>query len=273
MGKVSKQARERFIENSKEYKKEIIVLKEKERKILITIKKGDLTFNMQRIKLAEDNLIMVSFYVVLNSLSVTMLGVKNESYLNEARKCLYKCIIYLEETVTNAIDVPFSQYEENLVSIKDFDDIGRYNLLRKLGYSIQTVEDAFGANSKWKWSFVELLGRYATISKNLLDLKMMIKKLDPRVEGYPERNSWLELVKQLLQKAADKYRGKYELSTQRIDDMKLAINYLKALKRLYITLSETQNLEIIKKKIDVWNTKMEADIKKKDEEKKHRSYR
>ena len=83
----------------------------------------------------------------------------------------------------------------------------------------------------------------------------------------------IELVKQLLQKAADKYREKYELSTRRIDDMKLAINYLKALKRLYITLNEKQNLEIIKKKIEVWNTKMEADLKKKEEEQKQKSFR
>lgn len=273
MGKVSKQARERFIENSKEYKKEINIFKEKEKKALLSIKKGDLSQNMKRVMLAEENLIQVSFYVVLNSLSMSMLGVKNESYLNEARKCLYKCIIYLEETVTNYIDVPFSQYEDNLISIKDFDDIDRYNLIRKLGYSIQSVEDSFGVNSKWKWSFVELLGRYATVSKNLLDLKMMIKKLDPRIQGYPERHSWIELVKQLLQKAADKYREKYELSTRRIDDMKLAINYLKALKRLYITLNEKQNLEIIKKKIEVWNTKMEADLKKKEEEQKQKSFR
>lgn len=273
MGKVSKQARERFIESSKEYKKEINTLKDKEKKMKLTLKRGDFSQNMQRLSLAEDNLTMVSFYVVLNSLSMSMLGVKNESYLNEARKCLYKCIIYLEETVSNYIDVPYSQYEDYLVSIQNVDDIERYNLIRKLGYSIQSVEDSFGSNSKWKWSFVELLGRYATVSKNLLDLKMMIKKLDPREQGYVERNNWLELVKQMLQKAADKYREKYELSTQRIDDMKLAINYLGALKRLYITLNEKQNLEIIKKKIDVWNTKMEADMKKREEEKKQRSYR
>jgi hypothetical protein len=273
MGKVSKQAREKFIEDSKEYKKEINALKEKEKKIKLTLKRGNLAQNMQRLTIAEDNLIMVSFYVVLNSLSVSMLGVKNESYLNEARKCLYKCIIYLEEVVTSYIDVPYSQYEENLMSIRDVDDITRYHLIRKLGYSIQSVEDAFGTNSKWKWSFVELLGRYATVSKNLLDLKMMIKKLDPREKGYAERNSWLDLVKKMLQKAADKYREKYELSTQRVDDMKLAIHYLGALKRLYITLNEKQNLDIIKKKIDVWNSKMESDMKKREAEKKHRSHR
>jgi hypothetical protein len=272
MAKVSKQARDKYIENSKEYKQKINAILEKERKIKLNLKKGELSLNPRRIELAEDNIVLVSYYIVLNSLSVSMLGIKNESYLNDARKCLYKSIIYLEEAVTPYIDVPFSELDDHMASIDMIDDKRRYTLVRKLGYSIQAVEDAFGATSKWKWSFVELLGRYATVAKNLLDLKHMIKKLDPRVEGYAERYNWLELVKRLLQKAADKYREKYELSTQRIDDMKLAINYLAALKRLYINLNEIHNIDVVKKKIDVWNTKMEADLKKKEEEKKKKTY-
>ncbi|MBN1298809.1 MAG: hypothetical protein JW997_03885 [Actinobacteria bacterium] len=273
MGKVSKQARDTFIENSNVYKNKINELIEKERKQRLSFKKGDFSFNMQRIELAEDNLILISYYVVLNALSISMLGVKNETYLNNARKCLYKCIIYLEEVVTNYIDEPLSEYEENLESIISFSDDERYKLVRKLGYSIQAVEDGFGANSKWKWSFVEILGRYATVAKNLLDLKNMIKKLDPRVDGYDSRYNWLQLVKRLLQQAADKYREKYELSTQRIDDMKLAINYLSALKRLYLNLNEAQNMDVTKKKIDVWKIKMEADLKKKEEEKKRNEHK
>ena len=270
MGKISKEARDRFLEKSKEHKREILVIKEREKKIKLILRKGEKEDSMKRLQLASDNLVLISYYVVLNSLSITMLGVKNESYLNDARKCLYVAIIYLEESVTSYIDVPFSEYADHLKAIETFEDEKRYNLVRKLGYSIQAVEDGFGANSKWKWSFVELLGRYATVAKNLLDLKTMVRKLDPRVAGYQDRYNWLELVKRLLQKAADKYREKYELSTQRIDDMKLAVSYLGALKRLYLNLNESQNLEVIKKKIDVWNTKMEADLKKQEEEKKKR---
>jgi hypothetical protein len=208
---------------------------------------------------------------VLNALSISMLGVKNESYLNEARKCLYKSIIYLEEAVTSYIDAPFSDYEENLKSIEMIDDMHRYHLVRKLGFSIDSVEDSFGDNSKWKWSFVELLGRFATVAKNLLDLKSIFKNLDPRVEGYNERLNWISFVKNLLQSAADKYREKYELVTQRIDDIKLAINYLSALKRLHVALNDAPNLDVIKKKIEVWSAKMETDLRKKEEEKKNRA--
>ncbi len=270
MGKISDQARNKFVEHSKEYKHIINTLVEKENKMRLTFKKGDMSSNVKRIELAEDNLIKVSYYVVLNALSLSMLGVKNESYLNDARKCLYKSIIYLEEAVTNFIDVPFSDYEENLASIEAIDDMHRYNLLRRLGFSIDTVEDSFGDNTKWKWSFVELQGRFATVGKNLIDLKSIFKNLDPRIDGYNERMNWIGFVKSLLQTAADKYREKYELVTQRIDDIKLAINYLSALKRLHMVLNDAPNIEVIKKKIEVWSTKMEADLKKKEEEKKSR---
>jgi hypothetical protein len=270
MGKISDQARNRFLEHSKEYKRQINTLVEKENKMRLSFKKGDMSTNPKRIELAEDNLIKVSYYVVLNSLSISMLGVKNESYLNEARKCLYKSIIYLEEALTNLIDVPYSEYEDNLKSIEQIDDTHRYHLVRRLGFSIDTVEESFGDNSKWKWSFVELLGRFATVAKNLLDLKSIFKNLDPRIDGYSERMNWITFVKNLLQTAADKYREKYELVTQRIDDIKLAINYLSALKRLHVALNDAPNLEVIKKKIEVWSTKMENDLKKREEEKKNK---
>ena len=47
------------------------------------------------------------------------------------------------------------------------------------------------------------------------------------------RMAHLALVKELLQVAADRYREKYELSTQRIDDIKIGINYLSAVRRLF----------------------------------------
>ncbi|MBN1409878.1 MAG: hypothetical protein JW969_03475 [Spirochaetales bacterium] len=264
MGKVSEEARRRFVAKSKEYKQKIGSISEKIKKSGITFKKSDLTVNYKRLELADDELNLVSYQVLLNTLSISLLGVKNESYLNEGRKGLYRAIILLEDTVSDYIDVPFSEYEERLVSIAQYDDVKRYYLVRKLGYSLQTVEDAYGTNSKWKWSFVELQGRYATICKNLIDLKSIVRNLDPRVEGYNERFSYLELTKKLLQKAADKYREKYELSTRRLDDMQLAINYLSALKRLLMVLNQKENIDVIKKKIDVWSLKMETDQKKKE---------
>mgnify|MGYP006988912838 CR=1 FL=1 len=51
-------------------------------------------------------------YIALNNLSVELLDVKNNDMLNDARKILYKAIIYLEEVVTPAIDVQYSEIED-----------------------------------------------------------------------------------------------------------------------------------------------------------------
>lgn len=262
MGKISQEARDKYSEKSKEYKTHIQRIQQTEEKQKLMIKGFDTKSNFVRLNLANENLNLVSYYVLLHSLSISLLGVKNESYLNNGRKCCYKSLIYLEEIVSNMVDVPFSEYEDKVKSIDAFDDIKRYKLVRKLGYSIDTICDEFGANSKWKWSFVELEGRFAVVSKNLINLKTFVGKMDPRVDGYPERINFLELVKAKLHSAADKYREKYELSTRRIDDLKLGIQYLSALKRLLSLTGQTNHIVEIKKKMEVWQLKMEADAKK-----------
>ena len=268
MAKVSQTAKDRYQEKIKEYKALISLALAKEKEQQKELIKGDLTQNPGRVELADKVLSLVSYYVLMNDLSVSLLKIKNESYLNEARKALYKSIIYLEEVVSPYLDVPFSEYEEGIESIESLDDHDRCRIIRKLGISIRTVEDGLGSNSKWKWSFVELEGRFAAVTKNLMNLKTYISKLDPRIEGYEVRIAHMNLAKVLLQKAADGYRQKYELSTRRIDDIQLAINYLSSLRRIYATLGESENAEVTKRKIGIWKNKMERDIKENDSSKK-----
>jgi len=137
--------------------------------------------------------------------------------------------------------------------------------VRKLGFTIDSLVEGFGENSKWKWSFVELEGRFAAVAKNLLNLKTFVSGLDPRSEGYSARLSHLSLAKELLQQAADRYREKYELSTMRIDDIKVGINFLTALRRLHFVLGESEHADVVKKKSEIWRTKMENDLKKAEE--------
>jgi hypothetical protein len=65
--------------------------------------------------------------------------------------------------------------------------------------------------------------------------------------------------------AADRYREKYELSTNRIDDFKMGINFLNSLRRIHSLLGEKDNVETLKKKVDIWTTKLEIDMKKQEE--------
>ncbi len=268
MAKVSEEAKTRYFERIKEYKKTIeqIYLREKNLEKLASEDVNGAA--AKRIIIADENMNLVSYFVLMNDLSLSLLGVKNENFLNEARKCCYKSIISLEEAVTPFVDVPFSDYEEKLAALEGLDDAKRYELIRKLGFAIQSVEDSFGENSKWKWSFVELEARFATVSKNLLNLKTLVAGLDPRVPGYEIRLAHMNLAKRLLQLSADRYREKYELSTHRIDDFKQAIGYLGALKRIHMLVGEQKDAELVKKKMEVWQAKMEKDDQSKEQKNK-----
>ena len=264
MGKISSTARSRYIERIKEYKTQIdsILIKEKDILHVISLDEDDSSY--KKVVLADDSLNMVSYYLLMNQISLTYLGVKNEGMLNDARKRCYQAIIYLEQVVSDYIDSPFSDYEEKLDTISNLTDVQRLDLVKKLGFAIESVKEGYGDNTRWKWSFVEVDGRFGTIAKNLINLKTFVAGMDPRVEGYEVRQKHLELVESLLNNSAKRYREKYELSTFRIDDFKKAIQYLSALRRLMAMLGDTGNNEELKKKIDIWKAKMEADQRKKD---------
>jgi len=269
MAKVTDEARQSYGEQIAVYQQQIDALLIREKNMLMMIEKDQTGASYKKLMLTDEMLYLSSLYLAKHSLSVAVLGVKNEDALNDARKTLYKAVIYLEEVVSNYIDSPFSDYEDKIEEIRNLPEAKRYYLVRKLGLAIRQIVDAYGDNTKWRWTFVELEARFATVAKNILDLKVASKDgLDPHSADYDDTVYHLRLVKRLLQQAADRYREKYELSTGRIDDFRLAINYLLALRRIHIILNERNEAEEAKKKSDIWKDKMEKDHKKSEALKK-----
>ena len=263
MAKISEETRLHFNECIQPYKDKINQTMEKEKTMRNAMHEGDIGLEYKKLLLCEDMIYAASLYVAQNSLSLKLLEVKNNDALNDARKMLYKAIIYLEEIVTNVIDCPYSDLIEKHELIQNVDINKRYLIIRKLGLEIQILKDAFGDNSKWKWSFVELEGRFATVAKNLIDMKAAgAAYFDPRAANYETTILYVRIVQKLLDKSANAYRDRYELSTRRIDDMRDAIKYLLALRKLYIVIGRTNESEEIKKKAMVWKDKMDSDQKK-----------
>jgi hypothetical protein len=261
MAKISNEARQQYFERIKEYKQISESILQREKSLLKIVKGQSAGAAYKYITLAEERLNLASYFLLQNALSMTLLGVKNDAYLNDARKSCYQAVIYLEEVVSNYIDVPFSDYSDLLEEIDGYEDEKRYHLVRKIGFTIDAVEEAYGPNSKWRWSFVELEGRFAAVAKNLVNFKTFIAQMDPSLDGYSARMGQMELVQKLLIQAADRYREKYELSTLRIDDFKRAIAFLAALKRIHTIFGEAEKADEIKRKMDVWKSKMESDEK------------
>lgn len=262
MAKISEETRLHFNETILPYKSKITAVLQKEKTMLNGMHKGDIDYESKKLLLCEDMIYIATLYMAQNSLSLKLMEVKNNDALNDARKILYKAIIYLEDIVTNMIDCSFSDLFPYYEKIKSISISRRYMIIRKLGLSIAMLKDAFGDNSKWKWSFVELEGRFTTVTKNLIDMKSAVKDyFDPNSNDYETTVLYIRLVTKLLNDSANAYRDKYELSTRRIDDMRNGIKYLLALRKLHISLGNVDSAEEIKKKAMVWKDKMDADAK------------
>lgn len=262
MAKISEETRLHFNETILPYKSKITAVLQKEKTMLNGMHKGDIDYENKKLLLCEDMIYIATLYMAQNSLSLKLMEVKNNDALNDARKILYKAIIYLEDIVTNMIDCSFSDLFPYYEKIKSISISRRYMIIRKLGLSIAMLKDAFGDNSKWKWSFVELEGRFSTVTKNLIDMKSAVKDyFDPNSNDYETTVLYIRLVTKLLNDSANAYRDKYELSTRRIDDMRNGIKYLLALRKLHISLGNVDSAEEIKKKAMVWKDKMDADAK------------
>ncbi len=262
MAKITNEDRELFKKEAKQYEDLIKAELDKEKEMLATMKGDAVGVEYKKLILAEQMIYIATLYNAINSASVKILDVKNNDALNEGRKILYKSIIYLEEIVTNIINAAQSDVSEKLEAVANTPLEKRYFLIRKLGLAIQMIIDAFGDNSKWKWSFVELEGRFAVVAKNFYDFKEYIKAyFDPNNPDNENSILYLRLIRTLLDKSANAYRDKYELSSRRLDDMKAAINFLLALRRVSVTLGEGETAEELKKKAMTWKEKMEADQK------------
>ncbi|MDR0386937.1 MAG: hypothetical protein LBH57_02760 [Treponema sp.] len=265
MAKVSDQDRRLYFEKIAPYRTEIEAILKREKKQLPIIQQNPVNAAFKRLALVDDMLNLTSYYIILNGVSVAVLKVKNEDALNDARKSLYKSIIYLEQVVTGLVDAGFSEYEDKMAEIASMDSAQRYFLVRKLGLAIQLLENAYGDNTKWRWSFVEIEGRYAAVTKNLLDMKNAVTNTDPRSPNYEPSMYHLRLVRRLLSQAADRYRERYEMSTTRIEDYQMGIDFLGALKRILAVMGDREEAEAVRRKIEIWHTKLELDIRKRQE--------
>ena len=261
--KVKVEDRELFREKCKPYQERIKQAIAAEKAVLAGIHEDESQLPYKKIQLSEDMLSIAADYMQINNLSVEMINAKNNDALNDARKIIYKSIIYLEEIVTPIVDVGYSEIEDKVEKIAAVTVEKRYYLVRKLGLTIQLLEDAFGENSKWKMSFIEIHGRAAVVTKNLLDWKQAGKVyFDSSLPEFDSTMHYIRLVRKLLDQSATQHRDKYELSTHRVDDLRLAIQFVRAERRICIALSEAEDAEKLKSKAQVWKDKLDAEKKK-----------
>ena len=261
--------RQQYLEKIKAYKSTIDGLLKWEKQVLEGLDPENTSpeATSKRFELVEKMFDLTSYYIVLNGISQAVLKKNNEDVLSEARKSLTRGLGYFEDLVSPLVDVPFSDYEEKVAAMDGINPRQRYELIKKTGLTIKLFVNSFRDDSKWKWTFVEIEGRFAAITKNSFDFKTININTDPSSSYYKVTVLHLRLLKKLLNEAADRYRERYETMTDHIDDFSAGLNFMKALRRIHIILNEPSEAEILKKKIDVWDAKLKSDMEKKKEEK------
>lgn len=241
-------------------KYDALIESESEQSIVVTDR---LTY----LSLASCALQCCALQIRIGYLNEGFLGEKRDECLLIARRDLTRCLQYLEKAYTSYLDVPFSDYEKELTALLGIDEFERYNFLRYVGFYIDYLDDIFIEKSKWHWFFVEMEARLSVVFKNSLDLRNLVRQLDPRANRYVERIHVVNKVRELLRKSAQEYRARYELTTFARDDFNRAIEFLLAAKRLAILLNNNQEASDLDKEITVWQAKMEKDEAQREQQK------
>lgn len=262
-----------YSESIKEHKKKIEDITSSIKTIEKEVLKNSELSSYGRLSMANSYINIIGIFCTMSDISLQLLGVKNEGFLNEGRKLLYKVFSVLEDVVGDFVDAPLNENDEKLATISKLDDMKKLNLYKKILDSLKSIEDRFGPNSKWKWSFVDLEGECAIVLKNMADFRRIQAQRDPRHPGYVERNEILRLVKENLRKGADRYREKYEMTTHEPTEMKKAVLFLAALQRIHLLFNEPTESEAVKKNIQIWQEKIDSDLKKAEEDRKKNSFK
>ncbi|MDR0785109.1 MAG: hypothetical protein LBE74_04400 [Treponema sp.] len=257
--------RQQYLDKTSAYQNSIDIITNWEAKALAETPQNATESALTKIKLAQQMIDLTSYYIVMSETSMSMLETRNEIALTSGRKTIVKAFSYMESVVSPYLDVPVSDYQDKLDLIEGVSAKERYLLVRKMGLAIDLLEDAFGNNSKWKWAFVDFKARCAIIAKNFFDMKNAVSNMDFNSPSYESAVYHMRLIKRLLPSVADSYREKYELAGKIVSDLSRAIEFILAMRRVHILFGESDDAETIKRKADVWQSRLDADVKAKDE--------
>lgn len=211
---------------------------------------------------------LIRTYLTMNDVSVSIMGIKNDTFLNNARKEYYKVLQSLEEVLGADVDRTLRENDKFLVEMSHVNPKQMLFLAQKINDSFFSLRDKVGENSKWKWSFVELQARLAVIIKNMTSFSDIARLRDPRSDFYYERRDMMDMCKSGLAEAAKQYRTKYELSGKAREDLQKSIELLSALRKIHVLFGEDTEATKLKNTIDAARQALEAEDKSSDKKKK-----
>lgn len=209
--------------------------------------------------------------VLMSRLSHDIQNIKNDSYLNDARKEIGSRMTDLTKLVGEDIDAGLTDNQEALARMSSLSQAQKLTLMRGFKQAIENVKDAMGETSKWRWYFPDMYYKLTVLARNLLDFKKFEKTKDPNDPDYRAYQEYMRFLLEESQVAAQDYRSKYELSTQEVADLIVIRKILELQKKVYIFLGQRDETARVTTTLDSINNKIDVIMAEKSGKKKKTS--
>jgi len=265
---ITKEQKNEFNENLADFKVYLDDLKKETSLYKSQQKKNKNLEPYYNIALAIDSVKLINTCILINEMSVSIMGLKNENYLGIARKEIYNIFSYMEKVVGSDFDGSLSENKDLLALIEEYNPVQRLNLIKAVQEIIFKMIDAFGTGSKWKWSWPEIHFKLAVLAKNLMDFRAMEAENDLENPYYHTRKEHFNMIVELANFAAQEYRTKFDLSTQDVGDLKKSVSLLEMNRKIFQITGETDDLEKTKTLIESLKEKIELIEAEKEKKKK-----
>jgi hypothetical protein len=266
---LTKEQKAEFDKNLVEFKNYIEDLKKEVNLYKISMKKcRPVELPYYQIAVVLNSLRLMNTCLCINELSLHILKLKSEIYLNIARKEMYSVLTAMEKVVGADYENGLDENRELLDAITEFNPLQRLNFLKAVRKILNDIIDAYGTNNKWQWSWPELHFRLAVLSKNLFDFRAYERESDLDNPYYYVRKEHFDLIIELSNNAAQQYRTKFDLATNDVSDLKKCIHILEMLRKIYQIIANHEEMARTKNLIESMNAKIISEEEKQKKKKK-----
>lgn len=265
---VTKEQKRLFNEKVKTYKNQLEDIKRESSTLKAVGRSNSIIDPYVQIQLAVLSLQRANTLIVMSRLSIEIQNLKNDSYLNDARKEISNKLNDLLRIVGDNLDGSLTENRDNLKKIEKMTPPRKIRLMEGFKRTTEEVKEVLGPKSKWRWSFPEIHLKTAILAKNMFDFVEFGKVRDPGEEFFRDRHELLAFITNELLYSAQEYRSRYELSTKDVSDLQIIQRIQELLIRIYSVTGNQNELVKMKNALDAMKEKIEIVMAEKTGKKK-----
>lgn len=262
----SKQEKEEFKAKYVKYKEKLAELEKEEKMIISLGKKEKEIYEYTKIRECVIKIQKASINCDIAILSQIIQNIRGDNYISDARKEIYSIIT--DFLNLNKIDhySSFTDNQEFLQKISKTNPTQRFNLMKGLNLILNKIYE-LELQGKYRWSLPEIYQKFGLLIFSFLDFKLLEKTKNPDMEYYDSLHNHVELLIEILQKASQEFRSKYELASKDLESLQNIRKNQELLKRIYNFLGNKQEEDKITLALEATKSKIESILEKDKKEK------